>query len=861
VLHVGDAQALTADAAETANYNPATATVYIDVSAAAIEITASAHPNPINEGGSTTLSGSFSDTGVTGTHTVSIAWNDGNTDTVVLAADVRDFSVPHPYADNLPGNAPYVIGVTVTESNGLYASTTTSVTVNDVPPAPTIAGIPSGNTCSAETAINLVAQPHDPGLHDTFTYHWWVSASNGQVIVDGSSATYSFTLNAAGTYTVGLTVTDNDGLAGSTSATITALPATFHVINFTPNPSGFDVQFNRPADSTSLHLYCGRSQPVHTSDVIVIGPSGKAIHGSLLWNAANNTASFVATNSADNGALALGGVWAAGTYYVTLPSGSEGWVDTGAELLDGNSDGTEGDAYSTSFVVDPWTSPVVRLPDFARGPDQSVDVPATGAGLPVRISDGSGVQSIRLTLHYDSSLLAITAATLGGAVPGDWTVTSFDLSVPNQVTLAASGAESTSLPTGECDVFKLTTRVPAAARYGASQILAISSLQLNAGTLAGIADRAFQKVAFLGDATGNRGYSALDASLIARTDVGLDTGFDAFPLVDPVIVGDATGDGGLSGLDATYVARTAVGLPQPQVPALPAGNVPGLPGVGLDPVISMPSSIVAQPGTVCIVPVNIDGPAGLESFDLAFSYDTKLLDLGNADVKLTGLMANDWSLAVNVDDAQGVARVSGSASTPLSESSGTFLELAFHVPLGAGAGTSILAVTAARGGGLNEGALPITPVDGSIIIQDSNRGSFPAANIAPSGAPTGALAGLHGAIVAGKDLRTLPAPGQLAALDVAAVDRLAAEGALPTATPPVPSVTSSRQAPWFRTRMPPIDAATAGSALLGREELLGPRAAEAVDTLFAPSLASTLNAKVRPSRDSALLRIFGAEGE
>ena len=48
-----------------------------------------------------------------------------------------------------------------------------------------------------------------------------------------------------------------------------------------------------------------------------------------------------------------------------------------------------------------------------------------------------------------------------------------------------------------------------------SKILRIDSLLLNDGAVSGTADAAVQKVAFLGDATGNVvGYGGLDAALI-----------------------------------------------------------------------------------------------------------------------------------------------------------------------------------------------------------------------------------------------------------------------------------------------------------------------------------------------------------
>jgi hypothetical protein len=102
--------------------------------------------------------------------------------------------------------------------------------------------------------------------------------------------------------------------------------------------------------------------------------------------------------------------------------------------------------------------------------------------------------------------------------------------------------------------------VPSDASYRASHALRFSSVSLNEDVLTGRGDDAVHQVARLGDVTGNQTISGLDVSYLARASVGLDTGFDAFPLTDPVIVGDVTGNGRLSGLDASLLAQHAVGI-------------------------------------------------------------------------------------------------------------------------------------------------------------------------------------------------------------------------------------------------------------------------------------------------------------
>jgi len=208
----------------------ATASVSVTVN----EVTGGNHPpeittsdltlsaTTINEGGSITLGGSFRDEDVGQTHTVLITWGDGTNSTLNLAAGERTFSVSHTYADDVPTGTPSdlePITVTVTDSEGAVASAGTSVTVSNV--APTVQLGPNRSVAEG-SSISLTGNFTDPGGLDTFTFHWHVSSSNGQVVADGSGQNFSFTPNDNGTYTVTFTVTDDDGGVGQGQVIVTA---------------------------------------------------------------------------------------------------------------------------------------------------------------------------------------------------------------------------------------------------------------------------------------------------------------------------------------------------------------------------------------------------------------------------------------------------------------------------------------------------------------------------------------------------------------------------------------------------------------------------------------------------------------
>ena len=56
---------------------------------------------------------------------------------------------------------------------------------------------------------------------------------------------------------------------------------------------------------------------------------------------------------------------------------------------------------------------------------------------------------------------------------------------------------------------------------------------------------------------------------VQRVVVGLDTGFDAYDKLNPVLLGDTTGNGGLPSLDASRIQQQVVGLDVNSFPGIP----------------------------------------------------------------------------------------------------------------------------------------------------------------------------------------------------------------------------------------------------------------------------------------------------
>jgi PKD repeat protein/DNA/RNA endonuclease G (NUC1) len=157
-----------------------------------------------NEGSSVTFNASFSDPGITDTHTIAWDFGDGETTTDTLTPT-------HIYTNN----GEYDVSLTVTDDEGASTTSTLKVTVNNV--APAIASL-TGNTQINEgerAKFSVVAT--DPGS-DELTYTWDFGDGETAAGTD-SQITHTFAKN--GEYTVTATVTDGDGASTNSTFEVT----------------------------------------------------------------------------------------------------------------------------------------------------------------------------------------------------------------------------------------------------------------------------------------------------------------------------------------------------------------------------------------------------------------------------------------------------------------------------------------------------------------------------------------------------------------------------------------------------------------------------------------------------------------
>ena len=423
----------------------------------------------------------------------------------------------------------------------------------------------------------------------------------------------------------------------------------------------------------------------------------ETINGSMVWDAASNTLSFVKT----------GGVLEPGSYEVTLTSSADAFKDTSSNHLDGDGDFVPGGDFVTTFTATN-NAVVVSLPDFARGAGQVVEIPA---GLPIAVSNATGVTAVDLDVRYDPALLTITGARLPSALPGDWTIGQNQVT-PGVLKLTASG--TTPLTGTDVVIYTLDAEVPDTAPYGDSQVIRLDNVRVNEEAIASQADFAVHKAVYLGDADGNAVYTGFDAALISRAVVQLDSGFDKHDWTDPVIVSDATGDGTLSGLDASFVAQKAVMLARPEIPDLP-GIVTVEVEPGVDPRLSIDLDIPGSPGDPTTVSVALDDTTAVVSATFDVRYDGDVLSTTTpGDVHLGSLWptADGWSLFSNVVTS-GHVRVLLFNAMATTTGQGEITQLNFAVAGGAAAGSTPLDIEPVDP---NEGGLAWTESDGSILI-------------------------------------------------------------------------------------------------------------------------------------------------
>jgi uncharacterized repeat protein (TIGR03803 family) len=509
-------------------------------------------------------------------------------------------------------------------------------------------------------------------------------------VASGVATFNNLTLTTVGIYSLSALVPNR--YTGPNSAAFNTTPLQVLPGSFASSPSGFSVTFNAPflVNSVTPALY-GKGFGAHatvTPTVTLTGPAGP-VEGSVIVNAAHNTLTFVQTDTAslvNNGTPILPD----GSYTATIiAEGPQGLQAAGSGgYLDGTSAGTPGHDWTTTFTISAASDDVLWVPATADGPGQPLNAPGAnqaGGGYPIYLKDSTGtVTNVQLTLNYDPTLLTVSG------VQG----TGFSLlpaSIPGAAVLQYSGA---ALPAGTPNpIGYLLASVPAGTAaspmpYKAKNLLHLSGVSLNSGTIPVATSDALHVVAYVGDASGDGIYSSDDAVSITHVGLQTDSGFPAYPLVDPVILADTDGAGFVPADAALQVNEAGVNLPTANLPnpAIPSGVVFLPISNNVDPSLTLGENLqIAADGTLT-VPVNLDDPApagstGLIEAHLALAYDPRQFTVSAADIHLGTVLAggSGWSVVSTINAVTGQIALVLTSDTPItSTSGGSLVTIDFH---------------------------------------------------------------------------------------------------------------------------------------------------------------------------------------
>jgi hypothetical protein len=237
--------------------------------------------------------------------------------------------------------------------------------------------------------------------------------------------------------------------------------------------------------------------------------------------------------------------------------------------------------------------------------------------------------------------------------------------------------------------------------YKAKEVLTVSGAT-GVGSLPLVGASAIQVVGYPADASGDGAYAGNDGSLTGRVAGGQDTGFAAWPLVDPVVLADLAGEGLVTATDASQVAQVAVHRPGlPNITPIPTGAQVA-PSTAPDPLLSLPTGLrVSANGTVN-VPVNLDearpaGSTGLTEATLALRFDPSVFNVSANDIHLGSIPqgGNGWTLTSSVNDVTGQIGITLYSLTPITSNvAGSLVTIDLHAQPGAAVGTSSIQLAA-----------------------------------------------------------------------------------------------------------------------------------------------------------------------
>jgi hypothetical protein len=656
---------------------------------------------------------------------------------VTLTAGFGFFLTTLVTAGNQTINATDAAAPSMTGSSGTIAVTAAAATAFKFTSQPTAAttGTPFDVTVTALDRFGNPATGYNGLVHLASTDLQATLPADGKLT--SGQGTFSVTLKTAGTQTL----TAIDSVAVNPVITGTSSPITTRglvVSSFTPTPTGFVVTFSKPFLPADLALYGIGAH--FAPDVKLVGATNGPISGSLILDPSNMSLTFKATaNTLDFLNDFSSVVLPDDTYTVTLASGSasRGFLDALGSGLDGNADAGHANfvtKFTSSYQAN--ATPVLSIPDFARGPDGShaINVPNDSRrGMPITLYNAAGVSDVTFTLSYNPALLSV-AAVLGGAISDATDPDSTFSLVGTPTIIDATHATATfhftaSTPqSGLVVLGDVLASVPnsAAGSYKSKELLQLGNIAINGAAATGVVTANGVHInAYLGDVTGNGRIDALDVATASNVAQGKDTGFAAFRLVDPEILGDVALDYSVDAGAVSDIASFTVRLPVAVIPAIPTGLT--ITPSEADPTLSLgtpPSQPNGSPGDSFTVPVQLDQPhpegsTGMIEAVLGLRYDPSVLSVTPADITLGSIpgLGTGWELTSAIDPAAGQVGIALYSTTAITQAqAGGLVYVTFHVLPGARGGTTAVQLVNSVAPNGQQFATQVDDAEGQLVL-------------------------------------------------------------------------------------------------------------------------------------------------
>jgi PKD repeat protein len=212
---------------ETINDRPPTITI------------SSVAPNPASTGSAVTVGIASTDPDGT-VSSISVDWGDGTTPSSLSGTAT---SATHNFANTGGATSQtFIIRIIVTDNSGSLGQATSSVTINDRPPAVSIAGL-SPNPVNTGQLVTLTFSTTDPdGTVSSVTVSWGDGTTPSSLAGTVTSATHTYASTGPSTsksFTVTVSAVDNGGStsSASTSEAVNDRPPATTVSGISPNPA------------------------------------------------------------------------------------------------------------------------------------------------------------------------------------------------------------------------------------------------------------------------------------------------------------------------------------------------------------------------------------------------------------------------------------------------------------------------------------------------------------------------------------------------------------------------------------------------------------------------------------------------